>query len=350
MFDHSLITEANRQLSICNACRYCEGYCAVFPAIAQHTEFGASEVAHLANLCHNCRACYYSCQYTLPHEFALNVPQVLDAARQATWQAHAWPRGCARLFARAGVAIAFLLVLGFAGLFGLSQWFALRGVGVGFYAFMSHSLMVAIFAPAFVLPLLAMGVAGRSYWRAIGGGRIGWRQLLAGVGAALRMRHLRGGHGAGCNYEDTDRFSNWRLWFHHATFYGFAMCFASTSSGTLLHYGFGMAAPYGFFSLPKLLGVPGGILLCVGTAGLVWLKLRADRELAAARFWGGELAFVGLLFFVSFSGLVLYAATGTDLVAFLLPLHLGSVLTFFLLTPYTKMVHGVFRLLALLKP
>ena len=25
--------EADRQLTICNACRYCEGYCAVFPAL-----------------------------------------------------------------------------------------------------------------------------------------------------------------------------------------------------------------------------------------------------------------------------------------------------------------------------
>ncbi|MEL6325152.1 MAG: 4Fe-4S ferredoxin, partial [Pseudomonadota bacterium] len=30
-----------------------------------------------------------------------------------------------------------------------------------------------------------------------------------------------------------------------------------------------------------------------------------------------------------------------------LALHLGAVLTFFLLTPYTKMAHGFFRLAAL---
>ena len=29
----SLLEEAERQLTICNACRYCEGYCAVFPAM-----------------------------------------------------------------------------------------------------------------------------------------------------------------------------------------------------------------------------------------------------------------------------------------------------------------------------
>ncbi|MYF87928.1 MAG: 4Fe-4S ferredoxin, partial [Boseongicola sp. SB0676_bin_33] len=32
MFDDSL-SEARRQADICNACRYCEGYCSVFPAM-----------------------------------------------------------------------------------------------------------------------------------------------------------------------------------------------------------------------------------------------------------------------------------------------------------------------------
>ena len=59
------------------------------------------------------------------------------------------------------------------------------------------------------------------------------------------------------------------------------------------------------------------------------------------------MAFVLLLFAVSATGLALYAATGTSWVAWLLPVHLGMVLTFFLLTPYTKMMHGFFRLAAL---
>ena len=101
--------------------------------------------------------------------------------------------------------------------------------------------------------------------------------------------------------------------------------------------GFGLEAPYGLFSLPKLFGVPGGILLCIGTAGLAWLKTKADRSLGAPAAWGGEMAFVLLLFFVSFSGLALYAATGTAAVQTLLAIHLGSVLAFFLLTPYSKM-------------
>lgn len=59
------------------------------------------------------------------------------------------------------------------------------------------------------------------------------------------------------------------------------------------------------------------------------------------------MAFTLLLFFVSATGLLLYAATDTLLVSFLLPVHLATVLTFFLLMPYSKMVHGMYRMAAL---
>jgi citrate/tricarballylate utilization protein len=340
------ISEARRQAEICNACRYCEGYCSVFPALHRQRAFSDGDITHLANLCHNCRGCYYACQYTAPHEFDLNLPRALAEVRQDSWKAHAWPAGFAHLFDRSGVAIAVLLSLGFAALFALAQWMRPE-TGAGFYAYMSHGLMVAIFAPAFLLPLAALAVSLRSYWRTVGGGAFRWADLRGALTSAGRMRNLEGGHGDGCNFEEEDRFSHARRHFHQATLYGFLLCFASTSSGTLLHYGFGMEAPYGLFSLPKLLGIPGGVLLCVGTAGLAWLKTKADPSLGAPSAWGGEMAFVLLLFAVSATGLVLYAATGTAAVGWLLPLHLGAVLTLFLLTPYSKMAHGFYRLAAL---
>ncbi|PWR00748.1 tricarballylate utilization 4Fe-4S protein TcuB [Meridianimarinicoccus roseus] len=341
-----LIAEARRQAEICNACRYCEGYCSVFPALHRERAFSDGDITHLANLCHNCRGCYYACQYTAPHEFDLNLPRALAEVRQDSWKAHAWPAGFANLFDRSGVAMAALLSLGFALMFALSQGMRPEN-GAGFYAYMSHGLMAAIFAPAFLLPLAALAVSLRGYWRTVGGGAVRWADLRGALASAGRMRNLKGGHGDGCNFEDEDRFSHARRHFHQATLYGFLLCFASTSSGTVLHYVFGVEAPYGLFSLPKLLGLPGGFLLCVGTAGLAWLKTKADPGLGAPSAWGGEMAFVLLLFVVSATGLILYAATGTAAVAWLLPLHLGTVLTLFLLTPYSKMAHGFYRLAAL---
>ena len=75
------IAEARRQIEICNACRYCEGYCAVFPAINRERVFADGDIMQLAHLCHNCRGCYYSCQYIPPHEFAVNIPRILAETR-----------------------------------------------------------------------------------------------------------------------------------------------------------------------------------------------------------------------------------------------------------------------------
>ena len=71
------IAEAVRQLQICDACRYCEGYCAVFPALHRKRAFADGDITQIANLCHNCRGCYYACQFTEPHEFDLNLPGIL---------------------------------------------------------------------------------------------------------------------------------------------------------------------------------------------------------------------------------------------------------------------------------
>lgn len=341
------IAEARRQAEICNACRYCEGYCSVFPALHRERAFADGDITQLANLCHNCRGCYYACQYTAPHEFALNLPRALAEVRQESWKQHAWPARFAGLFERSGVLMAAGLVLGFAVIFALAQALRPDG-GAGFYAYMSHGLMVAIFTPAFLLPLLALALSLASYWKTVAAPRPALADLLSACRSAARMKNLEGGHGDGCNFEDEDRFSQARRHSHQATLWGFVLCFAATASATVMHYGFALAAPYQVFSLPKLLGLSGGVLLCIGTAGLTWLKTRANPDLGAPSAWGGEMAFVLLLFVTGASGLALYAATGTAAVGLLLPFHLGAVLTFFLLTPYSKMAHGFYRMAALM--
>ena len=36
--------EGARVMRICNACRYCEGFCAVFPAMTRRLEFGPADL------------------------------------------------------------------------------------------------------------------------------------------------------------------------------------------------------------------------------------------------------------------------------------------------------------------
>lgn len=340
--------EARRQIEICNACRYCEGYCSAFPAITRLREFDEGDITQIANLCHNCRGCYYACQYTAPHEFDINLPHILAQVRSESWQKYIWPSPLARVFQKHSWATIGATVAGFAMLFLAARTMKPES-GEGFYAVLSHNLMVAIFMPAFILPLMAIAFGLARYWRAVGGQKVSLGHVKGAFSQAANMKNLAGGHGDGCNFEAEERFTQSRRYAHQIIMYGFLLCFASTSSATIMHYVLDMPAPYPLFSLPKLLGIPGGIMLTIGCAWMLKLKSRADRNLSNPQNHAADNAFVALLGFVGFSGIVLYGLGNTALMPAILALHLGAVLSFFLLTPFTKMAHGFFRLAALVR-
>jgi len=337
--------EAIRQLTVCNSCRYCEGYCNAFQALTRYRSFDKPTVSHLANLCHNCRGCFYACQYTEPHEFALNIPGLLANIRAQNWEQHVKPQALSKAM-QANAWPYVVLTLLFIGLFsavisgGLSS-------SQPFYASISHNVLVGFFIPLFLVPWVAVFFGIRSYWASVGGTRLAVSDLKTALASAATMKQLSGGQGQGCNYESGEKYSKLRRWAHQATMYGFLLCFASTSMGTVYHYVFDWVAPYPLFSFPKLLGVVGGVLLSFGTAALMRLKRQAMRTLGSEKRSAGEYAFVLLLFLVSTTGLVLYASSGTSFASFWLVVHLAFIATFFVTTPYSKMVHGFFRLAAL---
>jgi len=102
-------SEVARILQICNACRYCEGFCAVFPAMTRRLEFARADVNYLANLCHNCGACLHACQYAPPHEFAVNVPQSMARVRGQTYADYALPPVFGKLYQRNGLTLSLVL-------------------------------------------------------------------------------------------------------------------------------------------------------------------------------------------------------------------------------------------------
>jgi citrate/tricarballylate utilization protein len=355
----SLIAEAEvaRVLQICNACRYCEGFCAVFPAMTRRLEFPQADIHYLANLCHNCGACLHACQYAPPHEFAVNVPQALARVRLHTYAQYAWPPGAGRLYQRNGLVLALAVWLGL--VFFLILAMVLKGgasagpggPGSGFYAVFPHGLMVGLFAPIFAFALLALGMGLARFWRDGDPGAATAPAVQEATVNVLKLKYLDGGHGEGCNNED-DRWSQARRHAHHATFYGFMLCFAATSVATVYHYVFGWEAPYGWTSLPKLLGTLGGIGLIVGPLGLGWLHFKRDPRQGDAAQKPLDLGFIALLLGISVSGLLL-ALTRLPLLAPTLPLllclHLGAVMALFLTMPYSKFAHGFYRGAALLK-
>lgn len=352
-------TEVARQMQICNACRYCEGFCAVFPAMTRRLEFGKADIHFLANLCHNCGACLHACQYAPPHAFAVNVPQSMAQVRGQTYVDYAWPPALGRLYQRQGLTLSLALAAGLALFLVLGAVLqgglgALWGADLGgnFYNLFPHNLLVGLFAPVFLFVVLALAMGVRRFWRdvtpATSGAALSAPATAEAADAVLRLKYLDGGHGEGCHNED-DAYTLARRRCHHLTFYGFMLCFAATSVATLYHYAFGWAAPYDLPSLPKLLGLVGGVGLALGTAGLWRLNLKRHPAHGDAAQKPMDRGFIALLFLTATSGLALWAARGTPALALLLCLHLGAVMALFATLPYGKFAHGIFRTASLLR-
>ena len=353
-------SEVARQMQICNACRYCEGFCAVFPAMTRRLEFGKADIHFLANLCHNCGACLHACQYAPPHEFAVNVPQAMAQVRGQTYADYAWPPALGQLYQRQGFTLSLALAAGLALFLVLGAMLqgggldALWGANLGanFYNLFPHNLLVGLFAPVFLFVVFALAMGVRRFWRdvtpATSGAPLSAPATFEATDAVLRLKYLDGGHGDGCHNED-DAYTLKRRRAHHLTFYGFMLCFAATSLATVYHYVFGWAAPYDLPSVPKLLGAVGGVMLMLGTAGLWHLNRTRHALHGDAQQKPMDLGFIALLFLVSSSGLALWLARSTPALALLLCLHLGAVMALFATLPYGKFAHGVFRTASLLR-
>src|SRR3954462_8514359 len=106
-----ILDKADRVMTFCNPCRYCEGVCAVFPAMEMRRAFPDGALNNIANLCHGCGACYVDRQFSPPHEFDVNVPKGLAPVRVDSYAADAWPRALAPMFARNGLAISIVAAL-----------------------------------------------------------------------------------------------------------------------------------------------------------------------------------------------------------------------------------------------
>lgn len=347
--------EARRAMEICNACRYCEGFCAVFPAVTRRDQFRDGDLNYLANLCHNCRACFYSCPYVPPHQFGINVPRVFSQIRMRSYGAYCFPSFLARMFPGNGRIFAATSLAGTIIAIGLALALIdrpamLRPVLVpgDFYAIVPYRVMVCLGLGTALWSLVALSISARRAWIDIAAGRFATRTaVFAGIRDALSLKNLGATGNRGCNDRD-ERYANVRRRFHHSLFYGFMLCFASTCLATVYAHYFGLEAPYPLASAPVQLGLWGGLAMLVGASGLIWLKATGDPALTSSEATGADYALLLVLAAASLTGLALLCCRGTSYAGILLTTHLGVVLTFFLMVPYSKMVHGLYRLLALI--
>jgi citrate/tricarballylate utilization protein len=354
----SFISKVTWQLEVCNACRYCEGYCAVFPALERRRSFSPGDVQYLANLCFDCRACFYACMYAPPHEFGVNIPQALAQVRRESYKQHALPAVARRIFGEQGRAatltilatgVFFLIAVALTGDFG-----RLFGLHVGDGAFYRVVPYVLMFVPALVFSIAALGVlvAGVLRFARQTHGRIRDFFSLSALRRAAEdtfvLRYLHGGGAGGCTYPN-ERTSMARPIFHQLVMYGFVAALLSTIIAFVQQDVLGWQPPYPLLSWPVILGTLGGVAMIVGSAGLIALKIRSDRAPADGPAIDMDYVFLALLLLVNVSGLLLLALRETIVMGALLVLHLATVFGLFFSIAYGKFAHFLYRYTALVQ-
>lgn len=352
-----LVKEARRIMEVCNACRYCGGFCAVFPAMEMRRSFSREDLEYLSNLCHNCTSCFHACQYAPPQEFDINNPKVMAELRAETYKQYAWPGPLAKLFQRNGTIVSLITAFSVVAILFLSLMLqgkeivfsAYQGAG-SFYKVIPYNLMLGVPIVIMSFSVLAL-VVGLIRFADGTGWKI--RELLdpelmvRAIIDVLTLRYL-GGSGDGCNYE-SDTFSHKRRYFHQAVFFGFMLCVISTSVAAIYDHFYHWQAPYPFNSVPVVTGTLGGINLLIGTGGLFWTKLMRDKRPLAESLLGMDISLSILLFFTSLSGLLLLLMRENAAMGILLILHLGLVAGLFITLPYSKFVHAIYRFAALVR-
>jgi citrate/tricarballylate utilization protein len=346
------------QLEVCNACRYCEGYCAVFPALERRRSFTTGDVEYLANLCHDCRACFYACMYAPPHEFGVNLPKALAEVRVRTYEKYALPRVASDLAQRNLWLIGIVTALGTVFLLALvaatgdpSRLFAVHEGPGSFYAVVPN---LAMAVPAMVISLYVLAVlvlGGIKFVRATHASPrdfLDVRALVEAGADALNLRYLRGGAADGCYYPD-ERASDVRRILHLLVVYGFGAAFVATVLAYIAQDWLGILPPYPVVSPPVVFGSLGGIAMIVGTSGLLYLKRKSDPAPASRQTVALDYLFLVSLDIVSVTGMLTLALRSTPAMGIILVIHLATVFALYVSAPYGKFAHFVYRYAALVQ-
>ena len=336
------IKEAARQLTICNACRYCEGYCAVWDAMERRTEFYKKDVDYMANLCHDCRECLYVCPFTEPHEFGLNIPKVLAEVRYDTYKENTKPSFASRAFDKSWalpMAVVFASMLGILAIaYGNGATPLLVQPISGFSGIMSAVFVKYSSLFVYLFVIILWSIEGMSYWRSIGesySSALNARATYAALKDVFLHRFFRGG-GAGCNYPG-EKAGMARLLAHPLVIFGFLIAlfsflpYPNLSTYVEIAYGTGCA------------------MLFAGTAMLLYMKLVSNKVPSYKRMNSLDYPFTIMLNLTGITGVAMILDIGHPFAGLIFAIHMSIIFTVFITAPYGKFVHLVFRYEALLK-
>jgi citrate/tricarballylate utilization protein len=264
MMESEVINSGVHMMTVCNACRYCEGFCAVWRAMEYRRNFSESDLNYLANLCHDCSECYYACQYAPPHEWAINPPLTFARLRGRFYEQHSWPGVLASAFRANGIvfslisALAIILFL-FGVVYFRESKILLTAVSEGnFYQIIPHNVMVATFGIVGLFSATALIIGFSRFCRSIGekvSDLFNPSTLPATLREVLRLEHLDGG-GWGCAYpgEVSSSLTTMVSSFH---FLRFPSLLAATTT-VLFIIMYSMACPAWMDKPTGILGILGG--------------------------------------------------------------------------------------------
>ncbi len=328
-----------RQLSICNACRYCEGYCAVWDAIEFKSILNEGDIYHLSNLCHDCRDCYYACPYNEPeHDFKLNIPKVLGQVRVETYKDNLKPRFFGFALEKPILVTATSTIIAVA----ISIAYAAFSFGVDSFSSlpMTTIIPISLFKPATILVYLytitLWSWEGLAYWSKINQKE---RLSASGIGRGIRdaifHKNFLGG-GEGCKVPKLNS-RYLRVISHLLVFFGFITALVSISFYPDIT---------GYFALAYLFG---SCSVTIGTAGMIYIHLKESKRSRSDEQALIDYPFTILLFFAGITGIIVPLSLGTTLFNWNFIIHDALIMVVFLLAPFSKFIHPVFRIISLMK-
>ncbi|MCL4341983.1 MAG: hypothetical protein M1431_07815 [Candidatus Thermoplasmatota archaeon] len=183
--------------------------------------------------------------------------------------------------------------------------------------------------------LIVWTVEGIRYWQTIkkDGRRITLRYFILGLKDALQHKYFGGG-GAGCNYPG-ERGTVTRLLFHGMLVTGFLL-----DLGTILFYpNMGKILVWAY-----IIGAAG---MFIGSSFLLALKPLSNQSLLASGMRDNDYPFTVAMMITGLTGIIFPIASGTYLYTYFFLIHVALVAGIFLMAPYSKFLHPVFRIVSL---
>ena len=350
----TLIKEAARQLTICNACRYCEGFCPVWEVIEYRREFKTADVEYVANLCHDCGQCFDVCPYTPPNEFSVDIPKILGVIRTETYKKYSTPRKMS-LFSGSriwptlmlfGFSLLTLFIIYLSSGNYLRIFRTISGPG-SFYVILSNAILDIAGTLILFFVVLVWLISGKKFLREVGGpSNIGLYDLTRAFFDSFGEKWFRGG-GAGCNYPHRDeRGSYKKMVTHSLVLYGFLLDLLATISAFVEQDFFHVLPPYPVLSMPVISGIAGGVMLIMGASLFLFFDYISSSD-KGVRMTLIDRTFLVALLLTAFTGLLVLGFRNTSLMGTLLLIHLAMVSVLFISAPYGKFVHLVYRFISI---